>query len=66
MRLSVNGKDSEAPDGVTVLELLHQLGLHPRRVAVERNKRIVRRMNFGDTSLASGDAIEIVTLVGGG
>ena len=50
----------------TLLGLLETLGLEPRCVAVERNKRLVRRSNFDQTDLADGDVLEIVTLVGGG
>ncbi len=66
MRISVNGKPKELDEGASVLDLLQQLGLQPRRVAVERNKRIVRRNDFDDTVLTDGDEVEIVTLVGGG
>jgi len=51
---------------MSVLELLEQLNLKPRRVAVERNKRIVRRASFAEALLGEGDRVEIVTLVGGG
>jgi len=66
MQISVNGQPRELPESMTVLELLDQLELQPRRVAVEQNKKIVRRSNFGQAPLAEGDRIEIVTLVGGG
>jgi len=66
MRLQVNGqwKDLAAP--LTVAGLLELLALHPRRVAVERNERIVPRARYGDTQLGEDDRLEIVTLVGGG
>ena len=66
MRISVNGKWSEHAIGITVGELLAALDLDPRRVAVERNKLIVRRAAFDKTPLAENDELEIVTLVGGG
>jgi thiamine biosynthesis protein ThiS len=66
MRLSVNGREHEVPEGATVAELIASLSLEPRRIAVERNKRLVRRAAFAGTPLAPDDTIEIVTLVGGG
>ena len=66
MRICVNGETTDVPDGLTVADLLDRLSLHPRRVAIERNRRLVTRATFPDTALAAGDAIEIVTLVGGG
>jgi len=66
MRLKINGEWAEY-DGLTmVAELLARLDLDPLRVAVERNKLIVRRATFGETELAENDELEIVTLVGGG
>jgi len=66
MRLRVNGEDKQMPDGATVAELLTAMALEPTRVAVERNKDLVRRTTFAETTLADGDELEIVTLVGGG
>ena len=51
---------------MTVADLLAALSLDVRRVAVERNRLIVRRADFDTTALADGDELEIVTLVGGG
>lgn len=66
MRVQVNGREREVPDGCTVAGLIDSLGLEPRRIAVERNRRLVRRATFADTPLAADDRVEIVTLVGGG
>ncbi len=66
MDIRVNGQSRQLEDGLTVAGLLEVLRLHPLRVAVERNQRIVRRAGFADTVLLPGDAVEIVTLVGGG
>ncbi len=66
MKLTINGESGEHADGLTVSALLAERGLDPRRVAVERNKDIVRRAKFDKTCLADDDVIEIVTLVGGG
>ena len=66
MRIRVNGEDREVAEGATLSDLIDALALHPRRIAVERNKRLVRRARHADTVLADGDVLEIVTLVGGG
>ncbi len=66
MKLTVNGEPAEHADGLTLSALLAELKLDPRRVAVERNKLIVRRAHFEKTNLADGDVVEILTLVGGG
>jgi thiamine biosynthesis protein ThiS len=66
MRLTVNGKPVEVPDGSTVSGLLVVMALEPLRVAVERNQDVVPRRTWGDETLREGDQIEIVTFVGGG
>ena len=66
MRLRINGDDKELADGLTVAQLLDELSLEPTRVAIERNKQLVRRATFAETALTDGDELEIVTLVGGG
>lgn len=66
MLVQVNGQQRDVPDGCTMAALVDMLKLEPKWIAVERNKRIVPRKSFGDTPVADGDVIEIVTLVGGG
>ena len=71
MRLTVNGEAKEiegaTPDtAVTVVTLVERLGLGDARVAVEVNRKIVRRANWPEAALAEGDVVEIVHFVGGG
>jgi sulfur carrier protein len=66
MRLIVNGREENIGDVETVGELLRMRHLVPERVAVERNTELVPRGQYDTTTLAEGDQIEIVTLVGGG
>lgn len=56
----------ELPEGCTVAGLLDQVHADPGRVAVERNLDVVPRKTYGNTALADGDRVEIVTFVGGG
>jgi thiamine biosynthesis protein ThiS len=62
----VNGQQREIAQGQTVASLLRELALPPTRVAVERNREIVRKPDYESTPLAAGDRLEIVTFVGGG
>tara|TARA_R110002124_G_scaffold127631_2_gene287779 strand:- start:1651 stop:1851 length:201 start_codon:yes stop_codon:yes gene_type:complete len=64
-RIQVNGETREV-SAVTILALVEELGLDPRKVAVERNLAIVPRSLHGETALAEGDRIELVQFVGGG
>jgi sulfur carrier protein len=66
MKLNINGEPGEAPDGSTVAELLEQLEIRTKGVAVERNGEVIPRASHAETKLAEGDTLEVVTLVGGG
>ena len=66
MRLTVNGEELDFSSGNTVRQLLGQLQLAGRPVAVERNGQIVPYAAFDQTELSEGDVLEVVTLVGGG
>jgi thiamine biosynthesis protein ThiS len=66
IQITVNGEGRRLPEGCTVSQLLAMLGLDPARVAVERNLDVVPRRTYGEARLGPGDAIEIVTFVGGG
>ena len=47
-------------------ELLNQLDIDARRVAVEHNLVVVKRTAFDVTTIRGGDEVEIVNFVGGG
>ncbi|MCD7981698.1 MAG: sulfur carrier protein ThiS [Clostridiales bacterium] len=63
--LRMNGNECDAA-GRTIREYLKQAGYEESRVAVERNGVIVPKASYGDTVLADGDEIEVVSFVGGG
>ena len=67
MNIHVNGEErSLSSSEVSVSELLEQLGLQNRRVAVEVNQQIVPRAQHAEHRLQNGDKVEIVHFVGGG
>ena len=66
MTVVVNGQLKELPGPITVAELLGWLKLPGRGVAVELNLHIVPRTEHASRTLADGDRLEIVSLVGGG
>jgi sulfur carrier protein len=62
----VNGQPQQVPPGSTVADLLAQLHLPARGVAVEVNLAIVPRPRHPEHQLCEGDRLEVVSLVGGG
>ena len=66
IRVSLNGQPKEFPAPLTFAQLLGELALEGRRLAIERNGEIVPRSRFAETHLTDGDRIEVVIAVGGG
>jgi thiamine biosynthesis protein ThiS len=66
VKIRLNGQPREVDDAITVDGLVAELGLNRAVIAVELNREVVRRAVYPERSLAPGDEVEIVTLVGGG
>lgn len=64
--IHVNGDLRHVTVGTSIADMLAELGLDARKVAVERNLEIVPRSSFADARVNEGDAFEIVHFVGGG
>lgn len=65
MTVTINGEDRDT-QASTVRDLVVELGLADRAVAVELNRHVVPRRRHDETRLSNGDIVEVVTLVGGG
>jgi sulfur carrier protein len=67
MRVTVNGAEREiASPAATVADLVREMGLEGKRIAVERNGAIVPKSRHAETRLEHGDRLEVVGAVGGG
>jgi thiamine biosynthesis protein ThiS len=66
IEIVLNGEPRQFPEGRTLLDLLGELELDPARVAIELNRRIVKKPNWEGTVLDAGARVEIVQFVGGG
>jgi thiamine biosynthesis protein ThiS len=62
----VNGEPRRAREGQTIADLVRALELDPERLAIELDRRIVKRAEWASTRLAHGATLEIVQFVGGG
>ncbi len=65
MILKINGDNLET-SAQTLKELLEEIKMEPKRVAVEVNLNIVKKADYSVFNLKDGDTIEIVNFVGGG
>ena len=66
IELAINGEPRTFPAPLTLTQLIESLDLAGKRIAIEKNGEIVPRSQHANTTLASGDRLEIVVAVGGG
>ena len=64
--MKVNGEIFEFREGMTVSNLIAEMGFSEAMVAVELNLDILPRESFSSTVLKENDCIEVVRFVGGG
>jgi sulfur carrier protein len=66
IQISVNGDTKRYDRPLVISELLEQMAIGGKKIAVERNGEIVPKSAHGSTLLLDGDQLEIVVAVGGG
>jgi sulfur carrier protein len=66
MTITLNGESRDVAAGTTVADLLGELEIMPKHVAVEVNLELVPRARHAERVLRDNDRLEVVTLVGGG
>jgi len=66
MNLTINGEPRSVASPITLQQLLGELGLDGRKVAIERNREIVPKSTYDRVDLSDGDKLEIVHFIGGG
>ncbi|MGI8495131.1 MAG: sulfur carrier protein ThiS [Pyrinomonadaceae bacterium] len=66
MKVFINGEMKEIESKASLSQLLEILALPDKRIAIELNREVVRRKDWGSIQLKDADKIEIVHFVGGG
>ena len=66
MTVRLNGDVRECQAGITIADLVEELGLGNKRIAVEVNRDIIPRDEYATRGLNQDDEVEIVHFVGGG
>lgn len=67
MNITVNGKNTDTTDGLTISRLLVEENVKmPEMVSVELNGRILKRGEFETTTLKNDDQVEFLYYMGGG
>lgn len=65
MHIYLNGED-RVTEADNIGELLAELELEGRMIAIERNLEVIPKSSYAEAKLAEGDRIEIVHMIGGG
>jgi sulfur carrier protein len=66
MIITLNGDKHELAEPLSVTALLQRLEIDARRVAVELNLAVVKKVAYDSSMIKEGDEVEIVNFVGGG
>lgn len=66
MKISVNGDAREYSEGAVVADVIVDLDLSGKRIAIEFNKEILPFAHYSTQTLQTDDSIEIVQAIGGG
>jgi sulfur carrier protein len=66
MKTLINGKSVELVEGATLSDVVAQLKLDPRGIAIAVNEAVVSRSRYTEHALAEDDRIEVIHAVAGG
>lgn len=67
MFVNLNGKTHEIKLGLTLINLIEELGLADRKaIAIALNGEVLKREDYAGIVLSEGDSLEIVRAIGGG
>ena len=66
LSIRMNGEHRRVTAGLSIADMLNEMGVDPLRVAVERNLDVVPRGTLGELKVEDGDDYEVVHFVGGG
>ena len=66
LQVRINGEHRRVDSGISIAELVREIGFDPLRVAVERNLEVVPRSTLDQVCVEDDDDYEIVRFVGGG
>jgi len=66
MQILLNGETKICEAGLSIRQLIENLSLDLRKVAIEVNLAIIPRSHYDTTILQAEDRVEIVRFIGGG
>jgi len=66
MKITVNGEERVCVEGLTLADLINDLGIKVKVMAAAVNMEVVKKADWESRTLGEGDKIELLHFVGGG
>jgi len=66
IKIFINGEIIEVNHNITLFQLINQLELDIKKIAIEKDLEIINPLDFEKTILTENCKIEIVHFIGGG
>ena len=66
IKIKINGKFKSVPENYKISDLLNDIKIPLKKVAIELNQEIMDKKKISETTLNKDDKIEIVHFIGGG
>ena len=66
IKIKLNGKPLSIPNGTSVYKVIKKIKAQPTKVAIELNRKIIKKKNINKILLKNKDRLEVVHFIGGG
>ena len=66
IKITLNGEQKILAKNIAISQLISDLELDVKKIAIERNLEIIDPATFSATIINDGDVVEIVHFIGGG
>ena len=66
LHIQLNGQRHSLATPCNLLQLVNEMPVELKNIAVELNQRIIPRSQLSEITLNEGDCVEIVEFIGGG
>lgn len=66
LKITINGKPFNCYSSMSIEDVLLHLNIDLHQVIIEYNRQVINVLEFNNILVEEGDALEIITIVGGG
>ncbi len=66
IKINLNGRPISVTNGTTINNIIKKIKVQPNKIAIELNRKIIKKKNISKIYLKNKDNLEIVHFIGGG